>query len=126
MAVKVLVIDDDEAIGESLSMLLRRKGYEVLLATDGKAGLALFEAHRPALVITDMVMPGDQGFDTVAAIKRAKPDARIIAMSGSRIGLGGGLDRAAAAGADVCLEKPFEAADLFGALERLLGDSKES
>lgn len=123
MATKVLVIDDEEAIGASLALMLRRRGYVVLLATDGEQGFALFQAERPDLVITDMIMYGAQGFDTVGRIKAVAPDVPVIAMSGSGIGNAEGvLARATAAGADHCLEKPFEPGEFFSVVTRLLGD----
>jgi DNA-binding response OmpR family regulator len=119
---RILVIDDDEAIRESLALLLQLRGFEVLTASNGLDGVAIFDAQRPTIVITDMMMPGGEGRDVIPQIRRIAPDARIIAMSGSSSsGEGGLLDRAAELGADACLRKPFEPGELFVALGRERG-----
>jgi CheY-like chemotaxis protein len=120
MPTHVLVIDDDNAIRLSLSILLEAKGYEVSLAADGAEGFAKFVAKRPDIVISDMIMPGHQGIQTIGEIRARAPDLPIIAMSGS---VQGGptsfLKRALDAGADHCLEKPFEALQLLGLLDHI-------
>ncbi len=113
----VLVIDDDEAVRSSLEVLLEAYGYEVVLARDGRQGLAAFRANSPDVVLVDLMMPVMDGMETIARIRREWPDAHIIAMSG---GAGGGKwDALAAArelGADQAVEKPFEAEKLLALL----------
>lgn len=117
---RILVIDDDVAITVSLAVVLRAKGYEVVTAPDGAAGLAQYHAHQPHIVISDIVMPGQLGFDTIDAIRQASRDVLIIAMSGSIEARAGRLlGQAHAAGADVYLHKPFEMDELLDALARL-------
>ena len=118
--ISVLVIDDDAAIRFSLSALLRMKGYHVVLAESGGAGFSQFLEHRPQIVISDMIMPGHEGLGAIRKIHEMSPETPIIAMSGS---IQGGpesfLERAQEAGATLCLEKPFEAAELLQMLENL-------
>lgn len=117
---RVLVIDDDEAITVSLALVLRAKGYEVVTAPDAAAGLAQYHAHQPQIVISDIVMPGHLGFDTISAIRRASADVLIVAMSGSIEARGDRLlEHARAVGADGYLRKPFEMHELLEALARL-------
>lgn len=115
----ILVIDDDEAIRESLTLLLQLRGFEVTTASNGVDGVAQFNTQHSAIVLTDMMMPGGEGRDVIPQIRRIAPGTRIIAMSGSASsGEGGLLDRAAELGADACLRKPFEPTELFVALGR--------
>lgn len=115
----ILVIDDDEAIRESLLLLLQLRGFEVVTASNGIEGVAIFDAQRPAIVITDMMMPGREGREVIPQIRGLAPEVRIVAMSGSSSsGEAGSLDRAAELGADACLRKPFEPVELFAALGR--------
>ncbi len=117
MSFHILVIDDDEAIRISLSLLLQAKGYSVALAKDGADGLSKYRERKPDLVISDMIMPGHQGIETIARIRADDARLPIIAMSGSiQGGEGNFLDKAREAGADHFLEKPFDAAQLLNLL----------
>ncbi|MDV3457607.1 response regulator [Sphingomonas sp. HF-S4] len=117
MSLRILVIDDDEAIRLSVEVLLRAKGYEVFLGADGADGFAKFVESQPHVVISDMIMPGHASIETIGKIRAMKPDVAIIAMSGSiKGGPDSYLERAIAAGADHYLDKPFEAAQLMSLL----------
>ena len=82
-ASKILVIDDDTAVRETIVQILEGEGFGVVAADNGRHGLDLFRSERPDLVITDMIMPEQLGADTVTAILSEQPRAKIIAMSGS-------------------------------------------
>ena len=118
----ILVIDDEELVRRMVLKILARLGHETLEAADGRAGLKLAAAHKPAVVITDIVMPNIEGLEVIREIRDSSPATRIIAMSG------GGphsettlyLNWAANLGADAMLAKPFGAADLIAVLEPLL------
>jgi two-component system, chemotaxis family, chemotaxis protein CheY len=113
----VLVIDDDEAVRSSLEMLLEAYGYEVVLARDGRQGMAAFRANTPEVALVDLMMPVQDGIETIVQIRREWPDAYIIAMSGgARIGNWDGLAVARELGADHAIEKPFEADELLAIL----------
>jgi two-component system, chemotaxis family, chemotaxis protein CheY len=109
----VLVIDDDEAVRSSLEMLLEAYGYEVVLARDGRQGLAAFRANEPDVVLVDLMMPVQGGIETITLIRREWPNAFIVAMSGGGIGNWDGLKVALELGADHAIEKPFEADELL-------------
>jgi DNA-binding NtrC family response regulator len=117
----VLLIEDDADVLETLANVLELEGYVPLLAVNGRDGMALFETWHPALVITDLLMPEQEGLETIIAMRRLRPDAKIIAISG------GGLlknmdflDMAAKLGATAVMPKPFEPEELVETVERLL------
>jgi YesN/AraC family two-component response regulator len=78
----ILIIDDDKVIHCFLKESLMREGFNVLTAIDGKKGMNLFNDNQVDLVITDIVMPEKDGFETILEMKRICPDIKIIAMSG--------------------------------------------
>ncbi len=113
----VLVIDDDEAVRSSLEMLLEAYGFQTVLARDGRQGMAAFRANAPDVVLIDLMMPVQDGIETIALMRREWPEARIIAMSGAAgIGDWRGLSAALKIGADHAIEKPFEADALLAIL----------
>ena len=72
---KILVVDDDSHIRDVICFALRRAGFDVVEADDGRAALAMFARHRPELVILDILMPEMDGLDVCRAI-RSDPDTR--------------------------------------------------
>ena len=118
---KILVIDDEAAIRDTISVILERKGHSVVLAEDGIRGVAKYRTELPDLVVTDMNMPEQGGAETIARIRQETPDARIIAVSG-----GGVLDAthplvlAKKLGAVEILRKPFTARELVDCVARAL------
>jgi DNA-binding response OmpR family regulator len=117
----VLIIDDDRLLRRVMTRVIRNMGHDVLQAEDGERGLSLFRAHRPELVITDIVMPRQEGFQTIRELRREFPDVKIIATSG------GGRERtptflidAGRVGADMTLSKPFRPVELISAVAKLL------
>ena len=78
----ILIVDDVEPILYVFERYLKKLGYEILTALDGVEGLAKWEAARPDLVISDIRMPNMDGFELAEAIRRKKPDQKIILMSG--------------------------------------------
>lgn len=106
---RVLVIDDDQAVRYTLDTILTAAGYEVMSAENGVAGMRLYRDTKPDLVITDIVMPDQEGIETIMEIRKADPDAKIIAISGGgRYGNGHFLELAMALGANASLAKPFD------------------
>ena|ERR1700687_1959121 len=117
---KILVIDDDKMVRLTLSKILNHSGHKVVTAADGKHGMILLRAEHPDVVITDLIMPEQEGFQTIVMIRRDYPDIKIIAISGGlRQGNHDALATAAALGADEVIAKPFEPADLLGRLNKL-------
>jgi PAS domain S-box-containing protein len=79
----ILTIDDEETIRLSFRNYLEDAGYEVLEASDGREGLAVFAAERPDLVLVDLRMPEVDGLEVVARIVEDSPDTPIIVVSGT-------------------------------------------
>lgn len=81
MAQKILVIDDDTSLRRVLEYTLQEEGYEVFVASSGEEGMALFEERQPGLVVTDMKMPGMNGFEVLKEIKMLSAEALVIMVT---------------------------------------------
>lgn len=117
----ILVIEDNENMLRMMSDLLNRSGFHVLSAIDGVAGLKVYRAEKPDLVITDIIMPDKEGLEVIMDLVKEEPRPKIIAMSG------GGmmeprtyLSLAQKLGADEVLEKPFRPVELLDLIAKLL------
>src|SRR5689334_21930577 len=80
----ILLVDDNETFRASIRSLLEHAGYDVIEAGDGREALHKYSEKPVDLVITDMVMPGMNGMETMLELWRDFPQARFIAMSGSQ------------------------------------------
>lgn len=122
-AKRILLIEDDVRLRTTLAHLLTHEGYEVVEADEGGQGLALFAQAGANLVITDLIMPGKEGMETILELRQAHPDLKIIAMSGGgRVRATEYLPVAATAGANLTIEKPFSFNKLLKSVRDLLGD----
>ncbi len=118
MSGRVLVVDDDRAIRESLARALELDGYDVELAPDGAAALATIRERRPDVAIFDVMMPNIDGL-TLCRVLRAERDRLPVLMLTARTETSdrvAGLD----AGADDYLPKPFDLDELLARLRALL------
>jgi len=119
---RILVIDDDPAIRDLLGEALTRAGYEVDKSPDGLAGMELMRARRADLVITDIIMPGKQGVETINELWRDFPGVKVIAISGGgRIHARHYLDTARLFGAHREFTKPIDIPQLLEAVRELTG-----
>ncbi len=103
----ILLIDDEMLVRGTLGLMLTQAGHSVTFAADGEEGLRKVHAMQPDLVITDLVMPHQEGIETIIAIRKAKYAMPILAISG---GSRGGFDYLRTAiefGATKILYKPF-------------------
>jgi YesN/AraC family two-component response regulator len=124
---KILVIDDDVMVRKTIIRLLEDGGYKVLSAEDGVRGMAIFRSEQPDLVITDIIMPEQEGIQTINEMRKAKPDAKIIAISGSgSFGNADFLKMARSLGAMDIVSKPFEADELLTVVENCLAGRSEA
>jgi len=120
----ILIIDDEPMIRHLAARILDRAGYRTISAANGIQGLALFRRERPALVITDLIMPEREGIETIRHILREGPNVPIIAISGGTLtGTADFLAMARELGATAILRKPFEPIELLLLVERCLGDA---
>lgn len=118
---KILVIDDEPVIRIILKQLFEENGYDVCEASDGKQGIALFKKEKPDLVITDLIMPDEEGLEVMKKIKQMLPDAKIIAISGGGIGSAQVyLSLAKKMGASHVFEKPFDAKQMLATVQDML------
>lgn len=117
----ILVIDDDATVRQPLVIGLARQGYSVREAVHGIEGVRLYREQPVDLVITDMVMPEQDGLATMMELRQIAPDVRIIAMSG---GMAQNprlyLQLADKLGADRVLQKPFSLQELFAVVAEVL------
>jgi CheY-like chemotaxis protein len=122
----ILVIEDDAVMSAALVEWLEEAGYRVRKAADGTAGLAAVKFAAPALVVTDIYMPGKNGAAVIAELKQGYPDIRVIAISGLfDSGHGMDADAAIALGAARALAKPFKRGELLRAVADLVGSPAE-
>jgi DNA-binding response OmpR family regulator len=120
MARKVLIADDEENIVISLEFLLKREGFEVLVASDGEAALQMVAEHRPDLVLLDVMMPKRNGYE-VCQRMREHPEWRgikIIMLSAK--GRDVEVTKGVSLGADLYVTKPFSNAELVAQINALL------
>jgi CheY-like chemotaxis protein len=121
----VLVIDDDAILRDLVGDWLEAAGYRVRKAADCEAALSALGEGAPALIVSDMFMPGACGAEAITALKRSAPCALLIAVSGYfKAGHKVTADEALAAGAARALAKPVKRADLLRAVAELIGPPK--
>jgi CheY-like chemotaxis protein len=106
---KILVIDDEDCTRCLIEAALEFGGHQVFVATNGDRGMRLVRKERPDIVVTDILMPDEDGLGTIKAIRQERPEVKIIAISGG--GNVGGmhlLEAARRLGADETLAQPFQ------------------
>ena len=117
---RILLVDDDAEIVESLRLALEANGYTVLVARDGNQGLALSERENPDLVILDMMMPKRSGFLVLEKMRRTRETPmRVIMITANE----GSRHKAYAEmlGVDDYIRKPFPMDRLIESVQRLIG-----
>jgi DNA-binding response OmpR family regulator len=117
---RILLVDDDAEIVESLRLALEANGYNVLVARDGNQGLALSERENPDLVILDMMMPKRSGFLVLEKMRRTRETPmRVIMITANE----GSRHKAYAEmlGVDDYIRKPFPMDRLIESVQRLIG-----
>ncbi|MEM7350626.1 MAG: response regulator [Acidobacteriota bacterium] len=129
---RILAIDDDENVRDILRRMLSRRGYDVLLADNGKEGIRIFRQQAEQgdpidLVVTDILMPEKEGLETIRELRQGFPQVKIIVMSG-----GGGLgepgnilNAARKLGASYSFQKPIARDDFLATVRQLVGPGAE-
>lgn len=119
---RILVADDDDQYRTLIRRTLERAGHEVVEVSDGLGVMDGIRAPELQLVVLDLIMPGKEGLEVIMAIRRGRPDLRVIAISGGGRGRPGDYLRAARLlGAAQTLEKPFAVKELLEAVELVGG-----
>lgn len=116
---RILLVDDDNEIVESMRTVLETRGYEILVAKDGNQGLVMAESEEPDLVVLDMMMPKRSGFLVLEKLRRSRPDPmRVIMITANE----GSRHKAYAEmlGVDDYIRKPFAMDRLLESVDRLL------
>jgi DNA-binding response OmpR family regulator len=117
----ILLIEDDSELREMIKIALQRKDYVVMEAVNGKEALHHFKPGVTDLVLTDLIMPEEDGLKVIMKIRDLKPGIKVIAISGGgKAGPGSYLNLAKALGADVIFPKPFSLVDLVAKIGELL------
>ena len=123
---KILIVDDDHAVQATIKLLLERAGHSVVVASDGRKGLAIFESERFDLLFLDIFMPGMDGLETMRVVHQRQPLIPIIVISGRPIPADSStgpdfLTMATKLGAVSSLQKPFKPAALLEAVATWAG-----
>jgi DNA-binding response OmpR family regulator len=116
---RILLVDDDNEILESMRTVLETRGYEILVAKDGNQGLVMAESAGPDLIVLDMMMPKRSGFLVLEKLRRSRPDpVRVIMITANE----GSRHKAYAEmlGVDDYIRKPFAMDRLLESVDRLL------
>lgn len=131
--IRILIIDDERDVRDSVAKILRRAGFEVRIADGGAAGLESYRKEGADIVITDIIMPESHGIDVIAALRNEGGSVRIIAISGGgnfgpsgyqpgAITTDAYLAAASKAGADAVLTKPFERSEMLDLVRSLVSN----
>jgi DNA-binding response OmpR family regulator len=116
---RILLVDDDPEIIDSMRTVLESRGYQILVARDGNQGLAMAEGDGPDLVVLDMMMPKRSGFLVLEKLRRSSPNpVRVIMITANE----GSRHKAYAEmlGVDDYIRKPFAMDRLLDSVDRLL------
>jgi DNA-binding response OmpR family regulator len=116
---RILLVDDDAEIVESMRYALEKQGFQIFIARDGNQGLAMAERESPHLVILDMMMPKRSGFLVLEKLRRTRPvPMRVIMITANE----GSRHKAYAEmlGVDDYIRKPFAMDRLMDSVDRLL------
>ncbi len=121
----ILLIDDDELLRGALVQSLINAGHKVNQAADGRQGCELARSMAVDIVITDLVMPVQEGVETILTLRRERPALPIIAMSGGVTNSGLYLDIAGKIGAKRMLPKPFMPKALIALVQQILEEEAQ-
>jgi DNA-binding response OmpR family regulator len=121
----ILIVEDDKDLREMLKISLVRRRFTVMEAENGKDAIIHFKPSMTDLVITDLIMPEEDGLKVIMKLHELKPSIKIIAISGGgKAGPGSYLNLAKALGADNIYSKPFSINDMIARVEELLNSEQ--
>ena len=119
---RLMLVEDDIQVRGMLSETLQQEGYEVVEATNGREAVALYRQTPADLVITDIIMPEQDGVETIHALRREFPEVKVIAISGGSANIRGDylLGTANALGAIKTFHKPVDMTELIDTVKKVL------
>ena len=118
---RVLLVEDHEEIWDFLSRRLKRRGFDVILATDGKEGVEKARSEGPDVVLMDMNLPVMDGWTAAQALKSDPPTAKLPIIALTAHAMSGDREKAIAAGCDDYHAKPIDFSKLLTQIEALVG-----
>ena len=122
---KILLVEDNEMNWDMLSRRLKRKGYEVVVATDGKQGVALAASEAPDLILMDMGLPVVDGWEATRQIKQSTGIQTIPIIALTSHAMKGDREKALSAGCDDYDVKPIDFPRLLEKIQQLLEPREE-
>jgi CheY-like chemotaxis protein len=117
---KILLVEDNEMNRDMLSRRLQRKGYDVLIATDGEQGVVVAQTEQPDLILMDMSLPVLDGWEATRKIKADPAISAVPVIALTAHAMAGDQEKCVAAGCDDYDTKPVDLARLLGKIELLL------
>ena len=120
MTATLLLADDEPNILVSLEFLMRREGYEVLLARDGQETLEAIREHRPDLVLLDVMMPRKNGFEVCQEVRASEDIKHTPILMLTAKGRDTDVAKGLALGANGYMTKPFSTRELVDKVKELL------
>jgi CheY-like chemotaxis protein len=122
---RILVVDDDPMVGQTIEVLLQRQGFDVTLTDGGEAGLTALETQAFDVMLVDIFMPHMRGFESIRIFHERAPAIPLIAMSGYAFAASASpspdfLRMALELGAMRCLRKPFTPDVLLATIKECL------
>lgn len=123
MSQKILIADDEPNILISLEFLMKREGYDVVVARDGQEAIDAIERERPALVLLDVMMPIKTGFDVCHEVRASETlrDTPILMLTAK--GRDTDVAKGLALGANAYMTKPFSTKELVQKVREMLGQT---
>ena len=122
MAKKILIADDEQNIVISLEFLMKREGFEELIANDGEEAVRRIRSDPPDLVLLDVMMPKKSGFEVCQEIKADPALAAVRILMLTAKGRDTEVAKGLALGADAYMTKPFSTKELVEKVRSMLGD----
>lgn len=124
--VRILLVEDNEMNSDMLTRRLRRRGYQVSLATDGEAAIAMARELRPHLILMDISLPLIDGHEAIRRIRREEQTTPVPIIALTAHALTEDRDKCLAAGADDYDTKPVDLARLLEKIDALLAQRRSS
>ena len=120
---RILLVEDHEEIWDFLSRRLKRRGYEVVVATDGQQGVDMARSEHPDVILLDMNLPVMDGWTAAGEIRKDPGTAKVPIIALTAHAMSGDRDKALAAGCDDYHAKPVDFPRLLDQIEALVGNA---